>query len=53
VRDGETTPEDVLVQDAVGAAVECRAVFDRLAASGGAPKTADWNVRSTSARTPW
>jgi hypothetical protein len=30
VRDGETLPEDVLMQDAVGAALECRATFDRL-----------------------
>ncbi len=34
VLDGETTTEDVLRQDAVGAAVECRTVFDRLAAGG-------------------
>lgn len=37
VRDGETVPEDVLMQDAIGAALECRAVFDHLVATGAMP----------------
>ena len=35
VRDGEVTQVDVLVQDAVGAALECLAAFTRLTSVGG------------------